>query len=192
MWVASFCCKGYKITDSIIQDDSLSLHEAERLSFGSAESLFPRRPLAWHENTSTVHGSIVETFLKLSPGDILHFATSRFVYTRDKVIREVRLSYPNILEDQQTFGHALAAVRAERCEDNWATRGIWTQLRASESTSRGGILDVLDPGVLPSDTMIREDLNTPGERALSWQTDGNYETSFGGILRVVQKGRLEP
>lgn len=183
--------QGCRITDSSIQDGSLSLHDAERLSFGSAESVFPRRPLAWHENTFTVNGAIVETFLKLLPGDILHLATSRFVYTRDKVIREVRLSYPSILEDQQTFGHALAAVRAERCEANWAARGIWTQLRVSESTSRGGILDILDPDIWPGDSTFRETLDTPGERALSWQP-GDHETNFHGNHRVVEKGRLEP
>lgn len=91
------------VTNRALQDGSLSLHDAERLSFGSSESACTCRPFpVWNDSPpihSAAHKSIVQTFLKVLPSDILHLATSRFVYTREKVIREVRLSYPTILED---------------------------------------------------------------------------------------------
>lgn len=168
------------------------MHDAERLSFGSSESVYTRRPSGWNDYATTapaVNNSIVQTFLKLSPGDILHFATSRFVYTRDKVIREVRLSYPTILQDQQTLGYALAAVVSERSEESWATPAAWRQLRSCPSVGRGGILDVVDPGVWPSDFTLRESLDAEGERVLSWQKEGISDL---GIRVITERGRLEP
>lgn len=136
-----------------------------------------------------INGWIVQTFLKLFPEDILHFATNRFVYTRDKVIREVRLAYPTILQDEQSFGHALKAVLQERCEETWATPAVWTRLRLCSSARQGGILDVLDPGSWSSDSKLREALDTDGERALSWQVEQEPEL---GIRTTMGRGRLEP
>lgn len=165
------------------------MHDAERLSFGSSEPVYTRRPFGLNDNMfvgPAVNTSIVQTFLKLLPDDILRFATSRFVYTRDKVIREVRLSYPSILQDQQTFGYALAGVIVKRCADSPA---VWKQLRLCPSAGQGGILDVLDPGVWPSDAMLRESLDTAGERPLSWQTERISEMA---IRTPTERGRLEP
>lgn len=166
------------------------MHDAERLSFGSSKSGYTRRPVAWNENAprfSAVNNSIVETFLKLLPNDILQFATSRFVYTRDKVIREVRLSYPSILQDQQTLGHALAAVKRERCEEHWMARRNWEHLSLNSTT--GGILDIVHPETWPDDDTLRRSFDREGERALSWRTDENQEM---GIRTPTERGRLEP
>lgn len=166
------------VTNRALQDGSLSLHDAERLSFGSSESVYTCRPIpAWNYNPpiySAVNKSIVQTFLKLLPSDILHLATSRFVYTREKVICEVRLSYPNILEDQQTLGHALAAVKRERWEKHWRGRRNWERLSLSATT--GGILGVvpLSVGAWPDDDTLHRFFDRAGERALGWQkTDEN-------------------
>lgn len=132
---------------------------------------------------------IVQTFLKLLPNDVLRFATSRFVYTREKVIREVRLAYPSILQDQQTLGHALKAVITERDGASLADGNDLMRLFYS-TPGEGGILDIDTVGDCSDGPEYRKSVDTEGEWVLSWPVEtGLYEVGLG---TPTDRGRLEP
>ena len=130
----------------------------------------------------------MDTFLKLSPAEIIHFTVNRSAYSRDRLIREVLLANPGILSDRQSLGHALSAVIEERQDDerlDSESPGRPFQLHDELKTgSNGGILDFE-----ASDTDLREYWGGNGQRALDWEVSEKPQLR----LRVVMnKGRLEP
>lgn len=64
---------------------------------------------------SPAHVAIQNTFLKLTPGEIIYHALKPpAAYWPDEVVHEVLTVYPDITKDQQTLGPALHAVLEER------------------------------------------------------------------------------
>lgn len=135
----------------------------------------------------SINGAIVDTFLKLSPDDILRFATNRFAYSRDKVIREVRLTYPHTLLDRQSLGHALAAVLAERQPAAYITEHYGHNYGALFK-SQGGILDYD-----ATDEIFRQamDVFDSRQRALDWSVDERPDLGVS-IPTYMERGRLDP
>lgn len=87
-----------------------------------------------------MNAEIVDTFLKLPPGEILELAASRFTRSRERLAREVALAHPCILWDRQSLGHALAAVLAERQPARFLAEHYGRNYGALFA-SQGGILD---------------------------------------------------
>lgn len=130
----------------------------------------------------------MDTFLKLSPGEVLHLATNRSTYSRDRLVHEVRLANPNILSDRQSLGHAISAVVEERQDarfDPDRPDRPAPSLDKMKTGTSGGVLDFesLDAAKL------LDFWEGGGERALSWDVK---ERSQLGIRVVMNKGRLEP
>lgn len=128
-----------KMTQPPPQDGKITLHEAENLSFGSSN---PHHLGGRYDLSSDVNGAIVDTFLRLPPSEILRLAAgSRFAYSRDRLVREVRLAHPDILEDRQSLGPALAAVLGERQPARFLTEHYGSANHGALFAAQGGILD---------------------------------------------------
>ncbi|KKY37409.1 putative f-box domain-containing protein [Diaporthe ampelina] len=70
-------------------DYSISREEAERIGFGTSRLSLMRAAFSWNDSTfvdfdTNVNAAIVDTFLKLSPAEIMGFATDKSTYTRDR------------------------------------------------------------------------------------------------------------
>lgn len=139
---------------------------------------------------SNVHYSIVNTVLKLPPGEILHLAANRCGYTREALAREVLRASPHILSDQQSLGHALSAVMEERQDGRV---GLLEPLDTFyppldspglRTGSNGGILDLI-----VEDAEVRAFWGGPHERALGWDPLEKPELEQ---LVVMNEGQLEP
>lgn len=171
-----------KMADPVYtKDHDITLDEAENLSFGS----------------SGVNAAIVDTFLKLSPADILRYASNRFAHSsRHTLVREVALKYGfSILQDQQSLGNALWTVFEERKTSATMLAGYTSHSRhtCSVLTSQGGVLDLQEgaPG------WLRDPRESNGEKV--WDL-GEEERSQRERRRgqrgyeVVESrlGRLEP
>lgn len=186
------------------QDGNITLHEAENLSFGSV-SVNPIRSIGiyqyqhgagtpWHARghdgaaVDPVNAEIVDTFLKLPPGEILSLAASRFARSREKLAREMALAHPCILWDRQSLGHALAAVLAERQPARFLTEHYGRNYGALFA-SQGGILDYE-----AADAWYRRAMDhaEPRQAASNWEPGA---WSLGRSVRgpsVVARGRLMP
>lgn len=150
-----------------------------------------RAAFSWNDSTfvdfdTNVNAAIVDTFLKLSPAEIMGFATDKSTYTRDRLVREVLLAHPSILLDRQSLGHALSAVKDERLEDldagsSMGCHGAFKDVKNGDS---GGILDFH-----LWDEEIRGDWSREGKRAFSWPAQEEPDL---GIRVVMNRGRLEP
>ncbi|KAI3393913.1 hypothetical protein diail_3516 [Diaporthe ilicicola] len=178
-------------TEAVLKemDYSISREEAERIGFGTSRLSLMRAAFSWNDSTfvdfdTDVNSAIVNTFLKLSPAEILDFATNK--YSRDRLVREVRLAHPNILLDRQSLGHALSAVKDERLEDHEPSlsAGCYGTLKDAKDGSSGGILDFM-----VSDEDIRGTESRTGQRALSWSAQEEPDL---GIRVLMNRGRLEP
>lgn len=172
-----------------MQDYSISREEAERIGFGTSRLSLMRAAFSWNDSTfvdfdTNVNSAIVDTFLKLSPAEILGFATNK--YSRDRLVREVRLAHPSILLDRQSLGHALSAVKDERLEDREpsSSMGCYGALRDAKDGSSGGILDFVN-----LDEEVRGLGSHGGKRALSWSAQEELDL---GIRVIMNRGRLEP
>lgn len=173
------------------QEYSISREEAERIGFGTSRLSLVRAAFSWSDSTfvdfdTNVNSAIVDTFLKLSPAEILGFATNKSTYTRDRLVREVRLAHPSILLDRQSLGHALAVVKDERVEDNDA-RPLVSCHKAFKDVKDGDSGGILDFHLW--DKEIRGDWSQQGQRALSWSAQEEPDL---GIRVVMNRGRLEP
>lgn len=173
------------------QDYSISREEAERIGFGTSRLSLVRAAFSWNDSTfvdfdTNINSAIVDTFLKLSPAEILGFATNKSTYTRDRLVREVRLAHPSILLDRQSLGHALSVVKDERVEDHDArpSTNCHTAFKDVKDGDSGGILDFR-----LQDELIRGVWSWEGHRALSWSAQEEPDL---GIRVVMNRGRLEP
>lgn len=150
-----------------------------------------RAAFSWNDSTfvdfdTNVNSAIVDTFLKLSPTDILGFAINKSTYTRERLVREVRLAHPGILLDRQSLGPALSAVKDERLEEHEA--GISARChRAFKEVKNGDSGGILDFCLW--DQEIRRDWSREGQRALSWPAQEEPDL---GIRIVMNRGRMEP
>jgi hypothetical protein len=150
-----------------------------------------RAAFSWNDSTfvdfdTNVNSAIVDTFLKLSPAEILGFASNKSTYPKDRLVREVCLAHPSILLDRQSLGPALSAVKDERLEDHDAgvsmeCHGAFKDVKNGDS---GGILDFH-----LWDEEIRGEWSCEGKRALSWSAQEEPDL---GIRVVMNRGRLEP
>lgn len=180
-------------TEAVLKemDYSISREEAERIGFGTSRLSLVRAAFSWSDSTfvdfdTNVNSAIVDTFLKLSPAEILSFATNKSTYTRDRLVREVCLAHPSILLDRQSLGHALSVVKDERDEDDDAEPAV-SCLKAFKDLKNGDSGGILDFRF--RDEEIRGDWSREGQRALSWSVQ--EEADFG-IRVVMNRGRLEP
>lgn len=181
----------HKASTNQIQDYSISREEAERIGFGTSRLSLVRAAFSWNESTfvdfdTNVNSAIVDTFLKLSPADILGFAINKSTYTRERLVREVRLAHPGILLDRQSLGPALSAVKDERLEEHEAgmPARCHRAFKEVKNGDSGGILDFC-----LWDQEIRRDWSREGQRALSWSAQEEPDL---GIRIVMNRGRLEP
>lgn len=150
-----------------------------------------RAAFSWNDSTfvdfdTNINSAIVDTFLKLSPAEILGFASNKSTYPRDRLVREVCLAHPSILSDRQSLGPALSAVKHERLEDHDADApmGCHDAFKSTKNGDSGGILDFhLD------DEEIRGEWSREGKRALAWPAQEELDL---GIRVVMNRGRLEP
>ncbi|KAG8160490.1 hypothetical protein KVR01_010026 [Diaporthe batatas] len=180
-------------TETVLKemDYSISREEAERIGFGTSRLSLMRAAFSWNDSTfvdfdTNVNSAIVDTFLKLSPAEILSFASNKSTYPRDRLVREVCLAHPSILLDRQSLGPALSAVKDERLEahDADASMGCHDAFKSAKNGDSGGILD------FPLyDEEIRGDWSHEGKRALAWSAQEELDL---GIRVVMNKGRLEP
>lgn len=150
-----------------------------------------RAAFSWNDSTfvdfdTNVNSAIVDTVLKLSPTEILGFATNKSTYTRDRLVREIRLTHPSILLDRQSLGHALSVVKDERVEASDATppESCYRAFKTIKKGDSGGILDFRI-----WDQEIRGVWSREGQRALNWSA---REEPDLGIRVVMNRGRLEP
>ncbi|KAK7723807.1 hypothetical protein SLS64_000138 [Diaporthe eres] len=180
-------------TEAVLKemDYSISREEAERIGFGTSRLSLVRAAFSWSDSTfvdfdTNANSAIVDTFLKLSPAEILSFATNKSTYTRDRLVREVCLAHPSILLDRQSLGHALSVVKDERDEDDDAEPAV-SCLKAFKDLKNGDSGGILDFRF--RDEEIRGDWSREGQRALSWSVQ--EEADFG-IRVVMNRGRLEP
>ncbi|KAK2607693.1 hypothetical protein N8I77_006354 [Diaporthe amygdali] len=178
-------------TEAVLKDMdySISREEAERIGFGTSRLSMMRAAFSWNDSTfvdfdTNVNSAIVDTVLKLSPAEILDFATNKC--SRDRLVREVRLAHPSILLDRQSLGHALSAVKDERLEDREPSpsMGCYGALKDAKDGSSGGILDFM-----ALDEEIRGPWCREGKRGLGWSAQEEPDL---GIRVVMNKGRLEP
>ncbi|ROV92014.1 hypothetical protein VMCG_09553 [Cytospora schulzeri] len=173
-------------------DGTISKEEAERIGFGSSKKGLARATFSWNDSTfvdfdSNVNSAIVDTFLKLSPAEILQFTNHRSAYSRDRLIREARLANPDILSDRQSLGHALSAVMEERQDERLSPETLDRPARSLEevkTSSSGGILEFES-----WDAELRENWDGSGQRALSWDVNERPQLR---IRVVMNEGRLEP
>ncbi|KAF3766384.1 hypothetical protein M406DRAFT_322358 [Cryphonectria parasitica EP155] len=136
------------------------------------------------------NAAIVDTFLKLSPDDILRFAINRFAYSRDRIVREVRLAYPNILFDRQSLGHAIQAVVGERClAAGDEPENLLFNVYCGVYESSGGILDYEE-----DDETVRENMDKVDRRqkAAGWVLEDRHARLPSRWHAQTQRGRLEP
>ncbi|KAL2293191.1 hypothetical protein FJTKL_05165 [Diaporthe vaccinii] len=180
-------------TEAVLKemDYSISREEAERIGFGTSRLSLVRAAFSWSDSTfvdfdTNVNSAIVDTFLKLSPAEILSFATNKSTYTRDRLVREVCLAHPSILLDRQSLGHALSVVKDERDEDNDDEPAV-SCLKAFKDVKNGDSGGILDFRFW--DKEIRGDWSWEGQRALSWSVQEEPDL---GIRVVMNRGRLEP
>ncbi|KUI62183.1 hypothetical protein VP1G_09301 [Cytospora mali] len=181
-------------TEMVLQemDWTISKEEAERIGFGSSKVGLARATFSWNDSTfvdfdSNVNSAVVDTFLKLSPAEVLHFTVNRPAYSRDRLVREVRLENPDILSDRQSLGHALSAVTEERQDERLSPEDPDRPDRSldeAKNDSSGGILDFES-----LDVELRDSWDRNGQRALGW--DANERPQMR-IRVVMNKGRLEP
>lgn len=173
------------------QDYSISREEAERIGFGTSRLSLVRAAFSWNDSTfvdfdTNVNSAIVDTFLKLSPAEIMGFATNKSTYTRDRLVREVRLSHPSILLDRQSLGHALSVVKDERLEVHDVAPSLSCH-KAFNDVKNGDSGGILDFHLWDKD--IRGDWSREGQRALGWSAQEEPDL---GIRVVMNRGRLEP
>lgn len=173
-------------------DWSISREEAERIGFGSSKKGLARATFSWSDSTfvdfdSNVNSAVVDTFLKLSPAEILHLTINRSAYSRDRLTREVRLTNPDILSDRQSLGHALSAVMEERQDERLSPNNLERPARSLEEAKTGSSGGILDFESL--DAELRESWDGNGQRALSWDVNERPQLR---IRVVMNKGRLEP
>lgn len=131
----------------------------------------------------------MDTFLKLSPAEILHLATNLpACYPRDRLVREVRLANPGILSDRQSLGHALSAVMEERQDAR-----VDPDHPDRPAPSLGGMRTGVGGGILDFESSdaarLMESWEGGGERALGWDVNERPQV---GIRVVMNKGQLEP
>lgn len=180
-------------TETVLRemDYSISREEAERIGFGTSRLSLMRAAFSWNDSTfvdfdTNVNSAIVDTFLKLSPAEILGFASNKSTYPRDRLVREVCLAHPSILLDRQSLGPALSAVKDERLEDHDAdpSMGCHDAFKSAKNGDSGGILDFH-----LYDEEIRGEWSREGKRALAWPAQEELDL---GIRVVMNRGRLEP
>lgn len=158
-----------------------------------------RATFNWNDSTfvdfdTNVNTAIVDTILKLTPAELLHFANNRSAYSKERLTREVRLANPRILEDRQSLSHALSAVMEERAEECFealvapvmpADMPAMTFSTVSAGNPSmgysGGILDFVDG----NDLYMREGWSYNGRRA---RVDDH---PVWGIRIAMNRGRLE-
>lgn len=177
------------------QDWTISREEAESIGFGSSKKGLARATFSWNDSTfvdfdSNVNSAVVNTFLKLSPAEVLHLTTNRSTYSRDRLIHEVRLANPNpnILSDRQSLGHAISAVMEERQEARFDPDHPDRPALSLDEMKTGTSGGVLDFESLDAAKLL-DFWEGGGERALSWDVN---ERSQLGIRVFMNKGQLEP
>ncbi|KAJ9133554.1 hypothetical protein NKR23_g10671 [Pleurostoma richardsiae] len=176
--------------------EPLTTADLDKISFGSAQGILMPGLTPWSENARwiNVNKRIVDTFLKLSPEEILHLVDCRSQYSKGKLVRMMRTGYPNILQDTQSLTSALDAVLQERRESRErALSGSFLDLptdlfstaRSKRWARSGGILDWI--GV--DDEAIREYWARNSKQLLKWDSadDANLPEPV-----IMPSGKIEP
>ena len=72
------------------EDEPVSRRDAEKLSFGSSRGTLLPGLTPWSDNAEwvNVNERIVDTFLKLSPAELLHFIDHRDQYSKQRLVFE--------------------------------------------------------------------------------------------------------
>lgn len=85
------------------QNYGLSPEEALQFAFGYSQG---------REGRS--NQQVVQTMLKLDPKELLHYLNRRNDYSRESLVRAVRVANPSVEHDQESLSNAILAVAQER------------------------------------------------------------------------------
>lgn len=135
---------------------------------------------------------IVETVLKLTPPEILHYLCNQHAYSRARLVHDIRLRHPTIERDRETLSGSLFTVIFERRWFLAAEKGKRAVKRRkyfplfSFPKHHGGILDYKRPWEKLR-TMYGDD---GGKGILEASEVEDHPRIFS--RRPVPRGQLEP